>query len=94
MVFFLDVMYLVGLVLYLVVFRCVINNINLLINGYLDIMCLDNVIMYSLLFILIVDDNKMVIMQICEIQVIGKKINVEILLKDCFYLLEYLYILF
>lgn len=59
---FLDVMYLVGLVLYLVVFRCVINNINLLINGYLDIMCLDNVIMYSLLFILIVDDNKMVIM--------------------------------
>lgn len=62
MVFFLDVMYLVGLVLYLVVFRCVINNINLLINGYLDIICLDNVIMYSLLFILIVDDNKMVIM--------------------------------
>lgn len=46
--------------------------------------------MHSLLLILIADDNKMAIMQICEIQVIGKKINVEILSKDRSYLLEHL----
>lgn len=87
---FLDVTYLAGLALHLVVPRCVINNTNLLTNGYLDITCPDNVTMHRLLLILIADDNKMAIMQICEIQVIGKKINVEILSKDRSYLLEHL----
>lgn len=90
MVSFLDVTYLAGLALHLVVPRCVINNTNLLTNGYLDITCPDNVTMHRLLLILIADDNKMAIMQICEIQVIGKKINVEILSKDRSYLLEHL----
>lgn len=75
----LDVTYLAGLALRLVVPRCVINNTHLLTNGYLDITCTDNVTMHSLLLILIADDNKMAIMQICEIQVIGKIINVEFL---------------
>lgn len=65
-----DVTYLAGLALHLVVPRCVINNTNLLTNGYLDITCPDNVTMHRLLLILIADDNKMAIMQICEIQVI------------------------
>lgn len=90
-VFFLDVTYLAGLALRLVVPRCVINNTHLLTNGYLDITCPDNVTMHRLLLILIADDNKMAIMQICEIQVIGKKINVEILSKDRSYLLEHLH---
>lgn len=90
MVSFLDVTYLEGLALHLVVPRCVINNTNLLTNGYLDITCPDNVTMHRLLLILIADDNKMAIMQICEIQVIGKKSNVEILSKDRSYLLEHL----
>lgn len=47
--------------------------------------------MHRLLLILIADDNKMAIMQICEIQVIGKKIYVEILSKDRSYLLEHLH---
>lgn len=89
--FFLDVTYLAGLALRLVVPRCVINNTHLLTNGYLDITCPDNVTMHHLLLILIADDNKMAIMQICEIQVIGKKIYVEILSKDRFYLLEHLH---
>lgn len=90
-VFFLDVTYLAGLALRLVVPRCVINNTHLLTNGYLDITCPDNVTMHRLLLILIADDNKMAIMQICEIQVIGKKIYVEILSKDRSYLLEHLH---
>lgn len=89
--FFLDVTYLAGLALRLVVPRCVINNTHLLTNGYLDITCPDNVTMHHLLLILIADDNKMAIMQICEIQVIGKKIYVEILSKDRSYLLEHLH---
>lgn len=89
--FFLDVTYLAGLALRLVVPRCVINNTHLLTNGYLDITCPDNVTMHRLLLILIADDNKMAIMQICEIQVIGKKIYVEILSKDRSYLLEHLH---
>lgn len=89
--FFLDVTYLAGLALRLVVPRCVINNTHLLTNGYLDITCPDNVTMHRLLLILIADDNKMAIMQICEIQVIGKKINVEILSRDRSYLLEHLH---
>lgn len=89
--FFLDVTYLAGLALRLVVPRCVINNTHLLTNGHLDITCPDNVTMHRLLLILIADDNKMAIMQICEIQVIGKKINVEILSRDRSYLLEHLH---